>query len=72
MERNKGKGKSKEKIEFKYFYYNKMEYKKINYFYKYLEKILFSWKSEKNKIQKKKNEIIDNISSIFFIIRDIG
>ena len=49
MKRNKGKDKSKKKIGFKYFYCDKMGYKKINYFYKYLKKVLSSWKSGKDR-----------------------
>ena len=71
-ERNKGKGKSKEKTGFKCLYYDKIRYKKINCFYKYPEKASFSWKSEKDGAQRKRNEIVDNISFIFFIIRNTG
>ena len=49
-EKNKKKDKNKKKTRFKYFYYNKIKYKKINYFYKHPKKTLSNWKSGKNKI----------------------
>ena len=42
MGRNKEKDKNKKKIGFKYLYCGKIQYKKINCFYKHPEKILSS------------------------------